>query len=227
MNHDQFRTQPPLAGWQTKMEIEALHNVGESASGNVPQAEALSMSSVWQMESLAAADAALTAADESYAYRRVEHPNARTLADKLAQLHAAERTVVTAQGMSSMAAVALANLYPGARVWLSEELYGETSHLFASSLRRWQVETEEFDPTNAGQIQKLADASVDMVVVETITNPRLHVCDIARVAQATQQAGGLLVVDNTFATHLLCQPLRLGADSVSYTHLTLPTSDLV
>lgn len=229
MNHEPFEqppSQPMLAAWQPELEIKALHSAadlhGNSSTdssagaqlGNVPQAEALSLTSVWQMESLATADAAFTAAGESYAYRRVEHPNARTLAVKLAQLHAAERVIVTAQGMSSVAAVALANLSPGARVWLSEELYGETSQLFASSLRRWQVETEVFDPTNAEHLQKLAGASVDMVVVETMTNPRLHVCDIARVAQATKKAGGLLVVDNTFATHLLCQPLRLGADFV-------------
>lgn len=217
MNREHFdepSSQPPQVAWQPELEIEALHTAGESPSGSVPQAEALSMTSVWQMASLAAADAALAAAGESYAYRRVEHPNARTLAVKLAQLHAAERAVVTAQGMSSVAALALANLHPGARVWLSEELYGETSQLFASSLRRWKVETEVFDPTNAEHIRKLASASADMVVVETMTNPRLHVCDIARVAQATKEAGGLLVVDNTFATHLLCQPLRLGADFV-------------
>jgi len=229
MKHEPFEgfaSQPPQVGWQPELEIEALRSAAdpcgatsaeiaaESNLGNAPQAEALSMSSVWQMESLAAADAALAATSKSYGYRRVEHPNARTLAVKLAQLHAAERTVVTAQGMSSVAAVALANLHPGARVWLSKELYGETTLLFASCLRRWQVETEVFDPTSAEHVRRLADASVDMVVVETITNPRLHVCDIARLAQATQQAGGLLVVDNTFATHLLCQPLRLGADFV-------------
>ncbi len=227
------------SGWQPELEVEALRAAGgtdehgsrvessselgasseieasaESFIGSVPQAEALSMTSVWQMASLASADAALSSGGQSYAYRRVEHPNARTLAIKLAHLHAAERGIVTAQGMSSVAAIALGILQPGARVWLSEELYGETSQLFANSLARWQIETEVFDPSNEEHLQMLAQASVDMVVVETITNPRLHVCDIARVAQATHQAGGLLVVDNTFATHLLCQPLRLGADFV-------------
>ncbi len=233
MNHsafDQPPSQSPLPGWPPELEIEALHSAAElstnssadlsdnssmaTSSGSVPQAEALSMTSVWQMESLAAAEAALTAAGPSYAYRRVEHPNARALALKLGRLHAAEQALVTAQGMSSVAAVALANLHPGARVWLSEELYGETSQLFARNLHRWKVETEVFDPTKAADLQKLSAASVDMVVVETITNPRLHVLDIARVAQATHKAGGLLVVDNTFATHLICQPLRLGADFV-------------
>ncbi|MCA9157796.1 MAG: PLP-dependent transferase [Planctomycetales bacterium] len=225
MNHEPFDespSQPSQVGWKLELEIEALHCAAElcgnssdvSSSGSQPQAEALSMSSVWQMESLAAADAALNTAGESYAYRRIEHPNARALAVKLAQLHAAERTVVTAQGMSSLAAVALANLQPGARVWLSQELYGETSQLFENSLCRWQVETEVFDPSSAAQVRKLADSSVDMVVVETMTNPRLIVCDIPRIAQATKEAGGLLVVDNTFATHLLCQPLLLGANFV-------------
>lgn len=218
--------------WAEELEIIALRNATEfsldspahspsattadalTAHHSLPQAEALSMTSVWQLESLAAADASFTAGNSSYAYRRVEHPNARALATKLSMLHAAQRAVVTAQGMSGIAAVALANLRPGARVWLSQELYGETSQLFAQCLLPWQVETHLFDPTDDDQLRELATSSVDMVVIETITNPRLRVADIARVSRATSAAGALLVVDNTFATYLMCQPLRLGADFV-------------
>lgn len=225
MNHEPSQPDalpPSQADWPVELEIDALRNATElavdwsadSPLGSLPQAEALSMASVWQMESLAAADASLTASANSYAYRRVEHPNARSLATKLAHLHGAEQAVVTAQGMSGMAAVALANLRPAARVWLSEELYGETSQLFSQRLQRWQVETNVFDPTNPAHLRALSEQAVDMVVIETMTNPRLHVADIAQVAQATKLAGGVLVVDNTFATHLLCQPLRLGADFV-------------
>ncbi len=196
------------------MELPAAHAVGESSPVSLPQAEALSLTSVWQLESLAAADASFTSGGSSYAYRRVEHPNARALAAKLCLLHTAERALVTAQGMSGIAAVALANLKPGARVWLSQELYGETSQLFSQCLLPWQVETHLFDPTQPDHLRELADQSADMVIIETITNPRLRVADIAQVSRAASAAGALLVVDNTFATYLMCQPLQLGADFV-------------
>lgn len=215
------------AGWPEDLEILALRNAtefsmelpaGDPASDSsplsLPQAEALSLTSVWQLESLAAADASFTPGNSSYAYRRVEHPNARALAAKLCLLHTAERALVTAQGMSGIAAVALANLRPGAKVWLSRELYGETSQLFSQCLLPWQVQTHLFDPTDEDQLGELADQSVDMVVIESITNPRLRVADIAQVSQAASAAGALLVVDNTFATYLMCQPLQLGADFV-------------
>lgn len=219
---------PAQTGWADELEIIALQNATEFSLDspvrpatdsppehfNLPQAEALSMTSVWQLESLAAADASFTSGNSSYAYRRVEHPNARALASKLSALHAAERAVVTAQGMSGIAAVALANLRPGARVWLSQELYGETSHLFTQCLLPWQVETHLFDPSNGDHLRELAQTKVDMVVMETITNPRLRVADIAQVSQAVTIAGALLVVDNTFATYLMCRPLLLGADFV-------------
>lgn len=196
------------------MELSAAHAADASLPMSLPQAEALSMTSVWQLESLAAADACFTSGGSSYAYRRVEHPNARALAAKLRLLHTAEQALVTAQGMSGIAAVALANLRPGARVWLSQELYGETSQLFTQCLLPWQIETHLFDPTHPDHLRELADRSADMVVIETITNPRLRVADIAQVSRAASAAGALLVVDNTFATYLMCQPLQLGADFV-------------
>ncbi len=221
------KTPGTQAPWPDELEIIALHNASELALGPVaeeapgdglplslPQAEALSMTSVWQLASLDAADASFTPGNFSYAYRRVEHPNARALAAKLCRLHTAERAIVTAQGMSGIAAVALANLRPGARVWLSQELYGETSQLFAQCLQPWQVETRLFDPADSGHLRELSQTTADMVVMETITNPRLRVADIAQVSQAATAAGALLVVDNTFATYLMCQPLQLGADFV-------------
>ena len=185
-----------------------------NSSPSVPQAEALELTSVWQLTSPNAADASFAGGTGAFAYRRVDPPNARSLATKLAALHAGARAVVTAQGMSSLAAIAMTALRPSAQVWLGNELYGETSQLFSTCLKPWGVRTRTFDPTDPSDLHKLASEAVDMVVVETITNPRGSVPDLALVARATHDAGGLLVVDNTFATHLLCQPLQLGADLV-------------
>lgn len=61
-------------------------------------------------------------------------------------------------------------------------------------------------------LQRLANQPADLVVIETISNPRVRVTDIGRLAELTHRSGGRLLVDNTFASHLLLRPLELGAD---------------
>ena len=206
---------PSLDSWPMELETAALTSADDLINDNSPQAESLALTSVWQLQSPTDAIEAMTGQAETFVYRRVEHPNARSLASKLALLHRASQVVLTAQGMSALAAVAIAHLRPGAHVWMGNELYGETSQLLIRSLAQWQVVVRTFDPCDAEQVLQLSQAKqLDLVFIETLTNPRLRAPNIAQVANATHQAGGKLVVDNTFATHLLCRPLELGADFV-------------
>jgi cystathionine beta-lyase/cystathionine gamma-synthase len=196
------------------METGALHSQHMRVPNERPQAEALSMSSVWQFDSPDEADAAMASQGDICVYRRDGHPNERTLATKLAQLHGASRAVLTAQGMSAIGAVALATLRPGMSVWIGDELYGKTSRLFGQQLSQWGISIQTFAPDSQADIASLASSHPQMVVVETISNPRLRIPDLAELSAAVHRSGGSLVVDNTFATHLLCQPLSLGADFV-------------
>ena len=139
-------------------------------------------------------------------------PNARSLADKLARLHSAASCVLTAQGMSALAAVALSMLKPGSEVWLARDLYGKTRALFQQGLGPWQIFSRTFDPNSAEDLERIAGSRAELVIIETISNPRLRVTDIAKLAEVTHRVGGRLLVDNTFATHLLARPLELGAD---------------
>ncbi len=148
----------------------------------------------------------------AFVYRRDSHPNAQSLASKLAALHQAQACVLTAQGMSAIAAAAWTILKPGSEVWLAGDLYGKTRSLFRDGLGPWQVFSRTFNPTNTEDLERIAGGRPDLVIVETISNPRLHVCDIKRIASIVHKAGGILLVDNTFATHLIAQPLTLGAD---------------
>ncbi len=209
-----------LRPWDFSLEYQAIASPSSSANpyGSTkfprPQAESISVASVWQMESTQAADEALAGEGDAFVYRRDGHPNERTLAEKLALLHAATKAVITAQGMSAIGAVALATLSPGSQVWIGDELYGKSSKLFSAEMNRWNVSTRSFDVTSKQAIAELRSSRVDLVLIETLSNPRLRVPDVANIAEATHLAGGQLLVDNTFATHLLCQPLTLGADLV-------------
>ncbi len=199
--------------WPEKLEVLAL-SVPQAKGADRPQASAISTASVWQIESPTEADAALAGTSERFVYRRDGHPNERELAEKLAKLHGGEKAIITAQGMSSIASVVLSVLKPGAIAWVANELYGKTSKMFAVDLKNWNIETRVFDPTSDADLAQLRSENVDLVFVETMSNPRLRVPDLLQCAQATHAAGGLLMVDNTFATHLICRPLEFGADIV-------------
>lgn len=203
----------PARGWPSELETIALRTYPD-ATGSHPQAESISLASAWQMESTQAADNALSGASDAYIYRRDGHPNDRSLATKLAQLHAGSRACLTAQGMSAIAAVAFSTLHPKSTVWIPYELYGKSVRLFAHDLANWNLRVELFDPTVSADLERLAGSEVDLAVLETISNPRVQVPNIAKIATAVHQRGGRLMVDNTFATHLLCQPLTIGADLV-------------
>jgi cystathionine beta-lyase/cystathionine gamma-synthase len=217
MSKDQTDPPPKPMRWSDELELLALSG-GEQPPGDArPQAEDISVSSVWQMESPESADQALgeaTASEAAYVYRRDGHPNERNLSRKLAALHSAASAALCAQGMSALASVAWTVLRPGARVWIGNELYGKSSKLFGTELPRWGVEVMYFDPCSEEDITGLRESQTDLVLVETMTNPRLRVPDLGKLAEATHAAGGRLLVDNTFATHLLARPLTLGADLV-------------
>lgn len=182
----------------------------EHSLSATPHAEPLTLSSVWSMPNLTAADSGMNG--DGYVYRRDAHPNARSLSDKLAKLHAATTCVLTAQGMSALAAVALSILKPGSEVWLARDLYGKTRALFQQGLGPWQIFSRTFDPNSAEDLQRIASSRAELVIVETISNPRVRVTDITRLAEVTHRTGGRLLVDNTFASHLLVRPLERGAD---------------
>ncbi len=203
-----------LKPWDVDLETQALISPHGPFESNRAQAESISVASVWQMDSPQTADEALAGKSGVFAYRRDGHPNERALAERLALLHGAERVLLTAQGMSALAAVALALVKPGAHIWVANELYGKSLTLFCQELTRWNIAVTMFNPTCEKELKRLNGAAdVDMVLIETMSNPRLRVPDVKAIRAACGSATKL-VVDNTFATHLLCQPITLGADIV-------------
>ena len=189
---------------------------------SLPQTEPLHLSGVWRMESTEQADALLAGTAPGFVYRREGHPNATSLAEALRVVHGADESIVTAQGMSAISIAAMALLKPGDRVLLGQPVYGRTSFFIKKDLARWGIEFEDVNVTDTSAWLHAFRKPSRMVIIETITNPRLNVPDIESIAhlahqyggQATSETGTVVLVDNTFATPVLCQPLALGADLV-------------
>ncbi len=105
-------------------------------------------------------------------------------------------------------------LSPGDHVVIPNDAYGGTFRLFAKVVSRWGVEWSVADTSDPASVRAALTPKTKVVWVETPSNPLLGITDIAAVAQIAREAGARLVVDNTFATPYLQQPLALGADVV-------------
>jgi methionine-gamma-lyase len=141
-------------------------------------------------------------------YARLWNPTVARFEDGLARLEGTEEAVAFASGMAAMTAVLLAAVRPGRRhVVAVRPLYGGTDHLLRSSMLDAEVTF-----CAAAQVRSAVREDTCLVVIETPANPTLDLVDIAAVAGA---AGGRpVVVDNTFATPILQNPARWGADMV-------------
>ncbi len=151
---------------------------------------------------------------KGYDYSRVANPTRSALQEALASLEDAKHGVAFSSGIG--ATTTLMHLVdPGERVVLIADVYGGvyrmTSQIYEPKGYRFTyVPASEFDDNLAAHL----DDDVRMVWVETPSNPMLNVVDIRKAAVASHAVGATLVVDNTFATPYLQQPLSLGADAV-------------
>lgn len=149
-----------------------------------------------------------------YLYTRNGNPNQTELSAAIANLEQAEDGVSAASGMGAIMAGVLAVVKPGDHILASHEIYGGTYALLDKELSRLGIELE---CVNLNELTSLAShirPNTRLFYMETITNPLLTVADMpAWIAQA-KQAGLIVMIDNTFATPYLVQPLTLGADLV-------------
>jgi cystathionine gamma-synthase len=150
-----------------------------------------------------------------YEYSRTANPTRTALEECLAALEGGRRALAFASGMAAEDCLLRTVCRPGDRVIIPDDAYGGTYRLFAAVLSQWGLDYEPVHlPDVAAVRRRLAERPTRVLWVETPTNPLLAIADIAALAEEAHEAGALLVVDNTFASPRLQQPLTLGADVV-------------
>jgi cystathionine beta-lyase/cystathionine gamma-synthase len=170
--------------------------------------------SVWKCDSPEQARQLLEGTLDGYVYQRDGHPNADVLADKCRELHGAERAAITSSGMAAMSLALLSQLGQGDQVVASNQMYGRTLQLLTAEAARLGIGCTLVDTTNLDRVAKAFTTRTRLLVVETIANPCLRVADIAALADICARYNAQFLVDNTFATPVLCRPIELGADLV-------------
>jgi cystathionine gamma-synthase len=152
---------------------------------------------------------------DGYEYSRTANPTRHALEECLAALEGGPRALAFASGMAAEDCLLRAVCAPGDHVVIPDDAYGGTFRLMARVLAEWGV---SYRPVPISDIAAVADALAErparVLWAETPTNPLLSIADISALADVAHQAGALLVVDNTFASPYLQQPLALGADAV-------------
>jgi cystathionine gamma-synthase len=149
-----------------------------------------------------------------YEYSRSANPTRTALEEALAALEGGSRGLAFASGLAAEDTVLRTVCRPGDHVILPGDAYGGTFRLVARVLTNWGL---EYTPVPLGDLDAVRAAvrpSTKVVWCETPTNPLLGIADIAGLAAIAHDAGALLVVDNTFASPYLQQPLALGADVI-------------
>jgi cystathionine gamma-synthase len=152
-------------------------------------------------------------AKREYDYSRSGNPTRDLLADALAELERGAGAVVTASGMAAVA-LALELVPAGGKVLAAHDCYGGTWRLLDAWAKKGRFEVRFVDLTDPTALASGLAENPSLVWVETPSNPLLRITDIRHVAQAAHAAGALCVVDNTFLSPALQQPLTLGADVV-------------
>jgi cystathionine beta-lyase/cystathionine gamma-synthase len=155
---------------------------------------------------------------KGYEYSRTDNPTRTALQTQLAALEGVGEgddggCVATSSGLAATAMIGYL-LKPGDHIVLPNDAYGGTFRLVAKVFTEHGIEWSAADLTTSQGVASAVTSNTKLIWVETPTNPLLRIVDIAAVADIAAANGALLVIDNTFATPYLQQPLSLGADMV-------------
>jgi O-succinylhomoserine sulfhydrylase len=178
--------------------------------------EAIFMTSGYVYKRAEDAERAFAKPGSAYVYSRYANPTVTMFEERLRLIESAEACRGLASGMAAVFAALACFVKAGDRVVASRALFGSCDYIIKTILPGYGVETELVDGRDLGAWEKALSRPAKAVFVESMSNPALEIIDIEAVAKLTHRAGGLLFVDNVFATPLLMKPLKLGADIVIY-----------
>jgi cystathionine gamma-synthase len=190
----------------------AVH-AGYRKTARSPLSPPIVQTAVYVYENLEDYDAVARGDLPGHYYSRTSNENVSMLAEAVAELEGAEAGVATSSGMAAIA-VAITALAPRpCPIVAPLDLYGGTWVLFRQELEPVGYTTRAVDFRNLAAVAQALEGA-GLVVCETITNPLVRVADLEAICQLAASNGVPVLVDNTFATPVLCRPLELGATMV-------------
>jgi cystathionine gamma-lyase len=144
-------------------------------------------------------------------YSRTGNPTRSALERRLASLENASHALAYSSGMAAETTILLSLLEKGDHVVAGDDLYGGTRRLFEATMRRFGVSFSYADTRSAKSVQAAMTDKTALIWLETPTNPLMRICDIRAISRLGRERGAMTVVDNTFASPYVQNPLDLGA----------------
>lgn len=152
--------------------------------------------------------------EEGNIYTRIGNPTNEVLEKRVAALEGAEAGVATSSGMSAINLTALTLCDGPGEIVASKYIYGGTYHLFTDTLPKYKINTKFVEPHDLANWESAITEETKFLYLESPGNPTLDIVDIEQIAELAHKHDLKLVVDNTFNSPYLCQPIELGADIV-------------
>jgi methionine-gamma-lyase len=195
-------------------ETRAIHARAKDLVGSYPVSVPIYQTSTFAFTNPAACARALNDPDAGFAYSRYQNPTTRALEDVIADLEGGAGAVAASSGMGAINTALLALLRPGDHLIAQRCLYGGTVSVFGTLAERYGIDVTYVSGRDEGELTAALRPESRLLYLETISNPTAAVSDLSALLPAAKAAGLVRVVDNTFATPLLCRPLAYGADVV-------------
>ena len=151
--------------------------------------------------------------NKGYEYARTQNPTRHALEENLAVLEGGIGARAFASGMAAATAISTF-VKAGEHIVCSNMTYGGTYRYYTKIQARYGVEFSFVDTADPDEVRRAFRPNTKLLHLETPTNPTMNLCDIALMSQIGHEGGAIVVVDNTFASPYLQQPLALGADIV-------------
>jgi len=176
--------------------------------------EALYLTSSFVQPDSATAARRFANEEAGYTYSRTANPTVTSFERRLAALEGTECAIATSTGMGAILLMALTVLKAGDHIVCSQSMFGSTIKLLGSEMVRFDIDTTFVAQTDTAAWQAALRPNTRLLFAETPTNPLTDLCDIAALADMAHAHGALLAVDNSFASPIMQQPTRFGADIV-------------
>ncbi len=197
-----------------KMETKCLHS-GYTPKNTEPRVVPIVQSTTYVYDSTEEVASVFDEPTKSLIYSRFANPTVMAVENKIAEMEGGVGAMCTSSGQAATMLSILNICQAGDSFLSTTEIYGGTVNLFSYTLKKLGIECI-FVPKGATdeEIDKLFKPNTKAVFGETIANPALSILDIERFANIAHKHGVPLIVDNTFATPVLCRPFEFGADIV-------------
>lgn len=197
-----------------KIETKCLHS-GYTPKNGETQALPIYQSTTFRYDSTEEIGKLFDLSKDGFFYSRLGNPTVDAVEKKIADLEGGVGALCTTSGQAAVLISLLNILGAGDHFISSSTVYGGTINLFAVTLKKFGIECTFVDPESSEEeLQKVFKDNTKAVFGETIANPAITVLDIEKFAKVAHKNKVPLLIDNTFATPILCRPIEYGADIV-------------